>query len=569
MAEQFIAFTEARACTEVWYRDGAQHHAISLSSRETREKRDQVMSTVSMGAIRAAVAEQFPGSMAAVLWHGWPFRILGNQGLPQHDEVLPADAVARGADLYGMRLLAGEPAYLDTLPGLYILSHIKEIAANAFFPLVAPTHQPGGTIWRLEPPLTRFDAKMGVSNFTAVVRRSDDPRCRKVVTPIPPPARDTPVLVRAEMRPAHGRARVTIEGQEGYEDVFGERRVVEIDWKTSEPFELPFHYAPAVYPVRGRILDDDDPEGRELLRQLAEHPEMTLDTSVNYHGRELRLWQILTPRSEGDGPTRGLFGSAPVNINPKLIAALADRIDQTVHSQNRVKYHNYLFQHASPNFVEELCGKLAKDSPSFDEDDGYGRMRPSWNWAIAPGRVLHTADQFDLFLRFIVRHTKAGSYTAYPDHSFTQHYLWSVMRCLCYHTDTARVPVNTALKATEILANYMEQAWKDKSHWEFAMAAKQGGIPKQKEKEAKYVLCAILFMLRLRDGRADFLQPGDPLCERLRHAIVETIPKVNYPKKMFAVPMKDRLNDYVLRFLMQTASVEDFKALEGLTTSMA
>ena len=101
---------------------------------------------------------------------------------------------------------------------------------------------------------------------------------------------------------------------------------------------------------------------------------------------------------------------------------------------------------------------------------------------------------------------------------------------------------------------------------ELVIACRGDGRHGQKIKEAKYVLCAILFMLRLRDSRADFLQPGDSLCERLRNAIVNAIPKVPYPPKMFAKLKDDRLNDYVLRFLMQTASVEDFKALEGLTT---
>ena len=50
------------------------------------------------------------------------------------------------------------------------------------------------------------------------------------------------------------------------------------------------------------------------------------------------------------------------------------------------------------------------------------------------------------------------------------------------------------------------------------------------------------------------------------------MPRIPYPATMLASasdPHGEGLNGFVLRFLMQTASQDDYRAIEGLTTSMA
>jgi len=563
---EFIAFTENHPYGEVWYRRNGEYLRLRLdgpvaSGGITRYvNRDWIYDLM-----RTISGKHDFGRLSAVLWHGWPFRIAYRQH--SHKEfVLAADAVCHGASLYAARLTTGLPTYLDTLPGLYILSEVQELGTYAFFHLVKPSVIEGGRVWRRQEPLTRFAVRQGIDNFTAVLRRSDERKCRHLVTSLPQkPSEDTPALIRAEMRPAHGRAQITIEGAEGHEGIFGEVRRVKLDWKSMTEIENPLVYAPEVYPVRGRLFDDNDPEYMNILKAFISDDRKSLFDKILYRGHEVAFWKLMQPwglkppwdqgrgraMSWNEQPTRGMFGSLRLPFDENLTQSLGRRINE-IRTQDRVKFLNYMFIYAPESYKQELRGKFAQRSPAFEEHTGSGKKRPSWNWIIGPGRVFSTSNDFELFLDFIIEHSKDG-YPAYPEPSFTQHYWWSFFRCLCYHNDTINVPADKITKALKMIHVFVNNTRVDNT-------------------VAKYCLCSILFSLRIRSRLPDFLQPGNPLCKNLENDIRRIIPKVGYPRAMLSTvqdPHGQGLNGFVLRFLLQTASTKDFRALEGLTTSMA
>ena len=51
--------------------------------------------------------------------------------------------------------------------------------------------------------------------------------------------------------------------------------------------------------------------------------------------------------------------------------------------------------------------------------------------------------------------------------------------------------------------------------------------------------------------------------------IKNRLPQTPYPRTMFENVQPDKLNDFVLRFVMEKDTKEDRKALEGLVTSMS
>ena len=567
-AHEFIEFTEDHPHGDVWCRRNNEYFKVNLEDSSARNILKRYVNPDSLRNIMQKVYEKHDlQRMAAVLCHGWPFRIGYTKRHHEKEILLPSDSVCRGAALYADRLLAGLPTYLDTLPGLYILSEVKELGTYAFFHLVKPDVIPGGHLWRRQEPLTRFSVRHGIDKFTTVLRRSDESKCRQLITMLPQkPSEDTPALIRAEMRPAHGHAFVTIEGADGYEDVFGDIRRVKLNWKSMTEIENPIVFAPEVYPVRGRLFDDNDPEYLEALNDFLDNDEATPYHNVKYRGRSLEFWKLMEPWGlkppwhKGRGrpsdwieqPTIGMFGSMRLPINEKLIQRLGQRIIQKTWTQDRVKFLNYMFIYAPNSYKQELRDKLTQDKPSFNENTGYGRKRPSWNWIIGPGRVFSTRYDFELFIDFMIIHADGG-YPAYPDSSFTQHYWWSFFRCLCYHADTVNVPPEKIADVLQMIHVFVNNTNLNNT-------------------VSKYCLCAILFSLRLRNRFPDFLQPGDSLCNDLVDDIRNIIPHVKYPPSMLATvkdPHGEGLKDFVLRFLLQTASMEDFRAIEGLTTSMA
>jgi len=562
-AHEFIASTELKPCGDIWCQRDRRYFRVNINADELV---DQVRAHVNNGSLKAlfdGIKAKFDiNRTAAVLWHGWPFRVIDFKKPQNKHYITDESAVCRGAALYASKLSKGLPTYLDTLPGLYVLSEVKELGTHCFFHLIKPSVIEGGRSWKREEPLTRFSVREGVKMFTAVLRKSDEGLCRKVVTPLPrTPKKDTPVLIRAETRPASGYAKVTIEGADSNSEVFGDTRLVRLNWDAMEEIDIPIVFAPEVYPVKGRLFDDGDPEYKQCLIDFLEQRNAKPYEKTTYRGHEIAFhkllepWGLSPPYGDSDGwsaePTRGMFGSLRVPLDKSLQEGLAQRIQLIMH-QDRVKFLNYMFIYAPESFKQELRDKFSQDRPSFVERSLRGRPRPSWNWVIAPGRAFSTADDFELFIDFMIKHGE-NDYPKYPDGTFTKHYWWSFFRCLCYHTDTVNVPPEKIVKVLRMIHIFVTDGKPDTN-------------------ELKYCLCAILFSLRIRHLHPDFLQPDDGFCSSLALLIKETMPRIPYPPTMLSTvkdPHGDGLNGLVLRFLMQTADQDDYKAIEGLTTSMS
>ena len=54
-----------------------------------------------------------------------------------------------------------------------------------------------------------------------------------------------------------------------------------------EEIEIPLVYAPEVYPVQGRIFDEDDPDYKEGLIEFLSHKNKKPYIKVNYQGHSL------------------------------------------------------------------------------------------------------------------------------------------------------------------------------------------------------------------------------------------------------------------------------------------
>ena len=495
-ARDFIAFTENQPHGEVWCRKKGQFSKVKLEETTSIESIMRFVNPSLVSDFRRVVFEKHDmRRISLVLWHGWPFRFVHVEHHQDNEFVLSEDAVSQGASLYASRPVDGLPTYLDTLPGLYIMSKVQGLQTHAFFHLVKPKVIPGGQSWERWKPLTRFALQKGIENFTTVLRRSDERKFRKLVTALPvKPNKNSPVLIHAKMQPAHGHAQVTIEGADGYQDIFGEVRRVKLDWKSMTEIEDPLVYAPEVYPVRGRLFEDDNSEYLNILKAFLNDNGGLYDP-IQYCGQRIGFWKLMEPWGQRPPwpqngrqapgwekqPTRGMFGSLRLSIDGNLTQSLSERINATVRTQDRVKFLNYMFIYAPRSHKQALRDKFAQDSPDFIEATGAGGRMPSFNWVIGPGRVFSTRDDFELFLDFIIAHSDGG-YPAYPNPSFTQHYWWSFFRCLCYHEDTVNVPpdkIATVLKMIHVFVN--DTTWTNRDR-----------------NVAKYCLCCILFSLRVR-----------------------------------------------------------------------
>ncbi len=225
-----------------------------------------------------------------------------------------------------------------------------------------------------------------------------------------------------------------------------------------------------------------------------------------------------------------------------MIDQLAERIANTANHNDRLKLFNYMFIYAPESYRQELRQRFANPHPIIN----------SWNWVIGPGRVFATGEDFSLFVDFMLR-VADGGFPAFPDGTYTQHYWWSYFRCLCYHTDTVNISEERVTQVLEMIHLYIAGQHLN-------------------AKQTTYCLCAILFSTRLRTRLPSFLQPVDELCVRLAEDVSERMLPRPYPPAMLAEvedPYGAGLNGLVSRFLLQTATADDFRALEGLTTSMA
>lgn len=565
-ANEFIAFTENLPYEDIWFQKDGRYLPVQLNNALLEDVANLAVNSCSMSDIRRTVSDKHDlTEMAAVLWHGWPVRM--NEEMLEWDNeyVMDANAACRGASLYALKLLENIPTYLDTLPGLEILSEVQrgDMRVPEFCGLIEQGFIEGGGSKVIQEPIRHFSLKKVDTQFKAVLRTIDDRKCKRLVTDLPSVMRlgETPLLLRAEMRPAHGYALVTIEGAEGHEDVFGKIRRIKLDWSSMKDIEPDLYNRPEVYPVRGRVFDD--PECFAALGEVVNN-NGPMSYRVNFCNHLVAFNKVFEPWGYNTPwgttlrePTRGLFGAMHVvndEIN-ELAEVLAEIIDNE--SENyRHKYFNYMFRYTSESFLDELRIIYRSDQPNIS----------SWNTAFAPGRVFYQAEDFELFLDFILRVSEGHGWPSYPDESYTKCYWWSFFRCLCYYDDTVNVPRHKVENVLVCLHNYVSE--RSEENWSARPGETGRWARSSIENVKKFCLCAILFSLRLRNVHYDFLEPGSELCSTLDDAL-NLMGNVQYPRTMLATQQSDCLNDYVRRFLFSEASEADFEALTSLTTLIA
>jgi hypothetical protein len=562
---EFIAFTEGLPHSEFWYyTERDQFKYIDLSETYIQESSKTEYAKL-LSDLSESISMINEDDQLVMLWHGMPFRIDPNTPILNEAIILTDQAVALGAMLYGDKLGKGQSTYLDMLPGLEVHSKSTKTNTFNFYELIPEGEIPGGSISRLDEPLTGFNLKDGLKDFNIILRTTYNEECKKLTTKLPNSKRggDVPLLIRAEMRPAQGHALVTIEGSAGHEDVFGDIRRVKLDWDTMEKHEFDDVYSgPEVYPVNGRIIDD--PECLNLVKYVVEN-KLAMNSGVAFKSHRVSFNKVFEPWGYkwpwGDNlrePTRGLFGTIQSENSDfqKLAHSLADIINQEGRN-NRYKHLNQLFRFTPDWFLNDLRNAYSADEPQID----------NWNMAFAPGRVFYEVKDFELFLDSIIRMSKHCGYPAHPDESYVAKYYWSFFRALCYYEETAYVDSKKIERVLNTLHRYINS--RARENW--APRTGETGIWAQGNVEnvKKFCLCAILFSLRHRKKNKKFLKPNSEAWEVVSDDILNKIGRVNYPVTMFATQQPDFLNDYVYRFLSCEASKQDFSALEGLTTSMS
>ena len=103
------------------------------------------------------------------IWHGFPCRLQDPDIFSDTEIVLDSKAVAKGAADYAQRRLDGRPTYLDTLPGLEILSKI-ESGGYKFFTVIEKDEVEGGQKVTIPEPLKQFMLEKDADKFESVLR---------------------------------------------------------------------------------------------------------------------------------------------------------------------------------------------------------------------------------------------------------------------------------------------------------------------------------------------------------------------------------------------------------------
>ncbi len=509
-----------------------------------------------------------------ILWHGWPFRCRKDLN-GSFDHVMSHHSVSQGAKLYATRIEAGILTYLESLPLLEIMSKDHQTERFEFFPIIEEGEYPGGQKVSIDP-INRFDMQKGITSLPIVLQRSDWDSSRKVeFDNIPEIGENAPVTITGELKPGQGHLKLWMESRDGREDLFGEQRRIEINWETMEDFDFPEQSreecSPNVYPVAGRVFDDDDPEIRQLLREMV-NAGGRITQDVNYKGHNVRFnkvfapWGYTTPwGARLRKPTRGMFGALYVEDGEilELSRKLANNIQQH-HQSNLGKRHEYLnkmFVYTSPDFIQELRDIYSRKQPAIN----------SWNTAFAPGRVFSTSKDMSLFLTYLVSSCGDDGWPVWPDSSYTTKYFWSVFRCLCYYEETAHIDCSLADGICLRICNYI--AHRNANGWNPLPGEGQGHwVASNIQNAQKFCLCALLFSTRFRDYYPRYLEypcSADSLTQRVLDAI-NRMPPVAFPPTMgVGGGDGDNLSQFTLRFITKEVTQDDLSALEGLVTSMA
>ena len=550
----FFAFLDSDNYRDIFIRNGLAYKKLKIKENWKEDIAKHKVDGHNFLSIKEKIEENKSYQSADMkIWNGFPVRIQDANIFPDSDdEIIIRDklAVAKGLAEYGKRIESGRPTYLDTLPGLEVFSR-SEAAGWKFYNLIEMGEVEGGKKISTENPLTDFRLENGVTEFNSVLRFIASEQVKKLVTEIPPHdyIYDVPLIINAEMLPANGNAVVTIEGDNKHRDIFGRQRRIKLDWKSMEDYEIPDNYSgPEVYPVVGRIVDDE--ECRSIVNTIVEN-NLPLNYATTYrkhpitytslHGPWGYYWPWQNSGAPINQPQRAMFGAKDENddeIN-YLAAGLSDIIQNIPDTKRRHKLLNYMFRYAPETFVSELRGLYLEDNPDLNINSVYG-----------VGRTFFNPQDFEIYVDFFIRKSVNGGCPRYPNGRFTDAYIWSFFRPLCYYENTNQIPIEKAESVLRCIYNDVVN--------NTATANR-----------VKYILSAVLFSLRFRTNGRVFLVEGSEIRNQMEYLIQNLLPQIPYPPAMFDTQRNDCLNDFVLRFLIEENTQEDMEALQGLITSMS
>jgi len=465
-----------------------------------------------------------------------------------------ADAIAKGAAVYGTRLEMGKPTYLDTLPSYGLWAEIRRLGYEPlwdFYPLIPDkTEVEGGKEFSLPEPIDTLLIKAGSREFPMILKRGGDHACRQIKTSLPKPLdADCKVLVQATMKPATGFAVVTVESTDGSE-VFKRGSKVKLNWdymteaaRPEQP-ELKSSYGyPFVAAGRGRIHSKKE-KRLDLKRFLDQVPPTGILSTQQIYFLKNKENHFLIPwgwdRFDPESFDIGLFG--PVREDDPEVEEVAEKLGETLfktfesvrkHRVELCRLMGFMYAYAPPGFVSFLMKIYQQGQVNHH------------NLLYAAGRVFSTSSSLETLV------DRFNADPSYPENNTAQ-FFWAIMRSLCYYPETALLPPEKEYGVFERIYQF------------FCDHGRNGG----NQDALKYGLCTVLFGLRLREVNTTFLNPEDPLRNKLS-SVIKRMRNIGFPPTMFRGTgvrpgPGDNLNRFVLRFLNHMDTQEDRRVAGGL-----
>ena len=391
-----------------------------------------------------------------------------------------ADMVARGAKLYGERLRAGLPTYLDTLPMLQIMTQDRR-KHLVWKDLVNASTCKGGQEY--SNTLHGFSYLKRHSSLTAFLQKESEDDLKSVHTyrkeevPLPfVPQKDIPIDIFVRMKPASGLAQVRLVtcDHSVEELLFDFSRMQEVSELPKEELFCPDdgHISLA------DVLPEDEREQffRDCQNFIRAPGSMhTLETYYDKVRKRLmpsRQWKII----DENGKTQPEFN--------KLFDLVAEQLVIIYHNDG-LPFHrlarqaSFLWGRTPDIFRKELAGRLSTASGKIDK----GIIE-------AAGRCFQTKQECRLLLSHIVRMDLRYAYA-----------LTAAFHILHYRPEAVNaLDDESAYRLLKIALDMMEEQRADKKV-KFRNAAS---------------LIFVLLKYRLQSGHMHFLSAEDQKAKRLR-----------------------------------------------------
>lgn len=238
----------------------AAHLPVWVTMKAARKKPERTLTELSAEVEKGALFRP----TAPVLLIGPLAPLIADRLSPElrrRVRLLPAEAVAQGAALYGWRLARDLPTYLDILPSLHLFVLKGEDQEAGWKEIIPPGFEIAGGQTYNKTVSSAVSIGKGTDTLISILKRGGDTVFRKLTTKLPTvPERDTPLDLIVTASSAGGRAQ--IEMRPAKHPVFGPGRTVLLDWGSMKEEKAnpknrdwPTSYEPVyAYPDPGELL---------------------------------------------------------------------------------------------------------------------------------------------------------------------------------------------------------------------------------------------------------------------------------------------------------------------------